>query len=71
MTQIKKGDLVRSVGEDWANNYLDKIFLVIDVDNVLEDDEERNPLACESILILLDHIGSGTIRAYTEEVVKV
>jgi hypothetical protein len=69
MTQIKKGDLVRSVGEDWANNYLDKIFLVIDVDEEVTDEEY--PLACESILILLDHIGSGTIRAYPEEVVKV
>jgi hypothetical protein len=69
MTQIKKGDLVRSVGEDWANKYLDKIFLVIDVDE--EATDEENPFACESILILLDHIGSGTIRAYPEEVVKV
>ncbi len=71
MTRFKKGDLVRSVGEDWADKYLDKIFLVIEVDKDDEDDDERNPLAYESILILLDHIGSGTIRAYPEEVVKV
>lgn len=67
MTRFNKGDLVRSVGEDWSDKYLDKIFLVVDVDKV----DEENPLVCESILILLDHIGSGTIRAYTEEVVKV
>ena len=71
MTQIKKGDLVRSVGEDWANNYLDKIFLVIDVDENDIVGDDLSPLDGESILILLDHIGSGTIRAYTEEVVKV
>jgi hypothetical protein len=71
MTRFKKGDLVRSVGEDWADKYLDKIFLVIEVDKDVEDDDEVNPLTCESILILLDHIGSGTIRAYPEEVVKV
>ena len=69
MTRFSKGDLVRSVGEDWADKYLDKIFFVIDVDE--EATDEENPLACESILILLDHIGSGTIRAYPEEVVKV
>ena len=67
MTRFNKGDLVRSVSEDWSDKYLDKIFLVVDVDKV----DEGNPLACESILILLDHIGSGTIRAYPEEVVKV
>ncbi len=69
MTRFRKGDLVRSVGEDWANKYLDKIFLVIDVDEEAADEED--PFECESILILLDHIGSGTIRAYPEEVVKV
>jgi hypothetical protein len=71
MTRFKKGDLVRSVGEDWANNYLDKIFLVIDVDENDIVGDDLSPLDGESILILLDHIGSGTIRAYPEEVVKV
>lgn len=63
MTHFRKGDLVRSVGVDWADKYLDKIFLVADID---ENIEER-----ERILILLDHLRSGTIRAYTDEVVKV
>lgn len=63
MTRLRKGDLVRSVGEDWADKYLDKIFLVIDVYEINEEDER--------ILILLDHLGSGTIRAYPDEVVKV
>ena len=71
MTRFRKGDLVRSVGEDWADNYLDKIFLVIDVVKINEFVDDITPLEGESILILLDHLGSGTIRAYTDEVVKV
>jgi hypothetical protein len=71
MTRFKKGDLVRSVGEDWADKYLDKIFLVIDVDENDIVGDDLSPLDGESILILLDHIGRGTIRAYPEEVVKV
>ena len=63
MTRFNKGDLVRSVGEDWSDKYLDKIFLVIDIDENIEDRE--------IILILIDHLSSGTIRAHTDEVVKV
>ena len=64
MTQFKKGDLVRSVGVDWTDRYLDKIFMVIDVIDLYADEGE-------GVLILIDHIGSGTIRAYFDEVVKV
>ena len=71
MARFRPGDLARTVGEDWADNYLDKIFLVIDVDKINEAVDDLSPLEGESILILLDHLGSGTIRAYTDEVVKV
>jgi hypothetical protein len=68
MTQIRKGDLVRTVGEDWTDRYLDKIFLVVDENH---DPKDTMILPSERILILLDHHAGGTFRAYLDEVVKV